>query len=163
MSRITQWSLKNGIAIFLLCILVLGGGLFATTKIQKSIMPDLSYPTLFVQIAVPGQAAEETQKNITVPLEEKILATNEAENVIASTTSNMVTIEVQYPYGSDLDKANNKLEAIVNSVPLPEHADRQVLSIDHFLNSVYQVALTGDDRDKLQKKIIETIIPKSKK
>lgn len=163
MSRITQWSLKNGIAIFLLCILVLGGGLFATTKIQKSIMPDLSYPTLFVQIAVPGQAAEETQKNITVPLEEKILATNEAENVIASTTSNMVTIEVQYPYGSDLDKANNKLEAIVNSVPLPEHADRQVLSIDHFLNSVYQVALTGDDRDKLQKKIIETIIPEIKK
>ncbi|MFS0646892.1 efflux RND transporter permease subunit [Siminovitchia sp. 179-K 8D1 HS] len=163
MSRITQWSLKNGIAVFLLCILVLGGGLFATTKIQKSIMPDLSYPTLFVQIAIPGQSAEETQKNITVPLEEKILSANEAENVIASTTSNVVTIEVQYPYGTDLDKVNNKLEAIVNSVPLPEHADRQVLTIDHMLNSVYQAALTGDDRDQLQKKITETIIPEIKK
>ncbi|WP_170875350.1 efflux RND transporter permease subunit [Virgibacillus pantothenticus] len=163
MSRITQWSLKNGIAVFFLCILVLGGGLFATTKIQKAIMPDLSFPTLFIQIAVPGQSAEETQKNITAPLEEKILAANEAENVIASTTSNMVTIEVQYPFGTDLDRVNSKLEAIVNSVSLPEHADRQVLTIDHLLNSVYQAAITGEDREKLQKKITDTIIPGIKK
>ena len=74
-----------------------------------------------------------------------------------------VTIEVQYPFWTDLDRVNSKLEAIVNSVPLPEHADRQVLTIDHLLNSVYQAAITGEDREKLQKKITDTIIPEIKK
>ncbi|SFI67503.1 efflux RND transporter permease subunit [Thermoflavimicrobium dichotomicum] len=163
MFRLTQWSLKNGIALFILCLLVLGGGLFTATQISKEIMPDTSYPALWIQISVPGQSAEENEKTITRPLEEKIMAANEAQKVVSTTSSHMVSVQVEYPYGTDLDKVNSKLEAIVNSLKIPEHAERQILSNDNAMNTIYYFALTSKNPDQLQQKLNNTIIPELKK
>ncbi|RAL23343.1 efflux RND transporter permease subunit [Thermoflavimicrobium daqui] len=163
MSRLTNWSLKNGTAIIILCILILVGGFFSMTQIKQEIMPNVSFPSLWIQINTPGQSAEDNEKEITKTLEDQILASNEAEEVLSTTSSQGVSLEVKYPYGTDLDKAKNKLESIINGLKLPEQSESMVSGSESANNLVSYFALTSKNYDQLQKKVEDKILPEIKK
>ncbi|WP_027087506.1 hypothetical protein [Cohnella panacarvi] len=61
MSGLTKISLKNGVAVVILCLLVLGYGFYSTTQIKQQTFPDLEFPAVFVQVVQlfrnPNEAA----------------------------------------------------------------------------------------------------------
>ncbi|WP_203361542.1 efflux RND transporter permease subunit [Bacillus sp. REN10] len=164
MLQLTKWSLKNGIAVFLLCLLVLGGGIFAARTIPKEIMPDVTYPALFVQITTPnGTSAEVNEERVTKPFEEQLNASADAKSIISTTSNQMITFQIEYPYGTDLDKSSAKLETMISQLSLPEHTEHHILTTDSMMNTVMQFALTADQPDELQMFLNDTLIPEMKK
>lgn len=164
MIKLTKWSLKNGIAVFLLCLLILGGGIFSSSTISKEIMPDVTYPALFVQVTtLNGTSAEVNEERITKPFEEQLNANADAKSVISTTSSQMITFQIEYPYGTDLDKSSAKLESIMSGLSLPEYTEHNILTTDSMMNTIMQFALTSDQPDELQMFLNDTLIPEMKK
>ena len=68
------WSVKNRVAVNLLCVLILvAGWLSATTRLKIDLFPDVS--TNFIQITTLDptiSAAEEIERTITTPIEEEL-------------------------------------------------------------------------------------------
>ncbi|MDM5154430.1 efflux RND transporter permease subunit [Bacillus sp. DX1.1] len=163
MFHITKWSLKNTIAVLILCVLVLAGGIYSTVNIQKATLPNMSFPSLAIQITTPGQSAEDVEREITKPIEESIMSLPGVEKVTSSTSSNSISVFVQYPFKTDIEQASNKLTEAVNRLQLPKGTETKVLNISQSLSSIYQVAITSEHTDELQKSLEETIIPEIKK
>ncbi len=48
MNLLTKFSLKNSVAIVILCMLVLGFGFYSSTQIKQQTFPDVSFPAVFL-------------------------------------------------------------------------------------------------------------------
>ena len=54
MSRIVGWCLKNKSVVFLATILLIGSGVFATTRLNQELFPDIAFSIITVTTPVPG-------------------------------------------------------------------------------------------------------------
>lgn len=72
MGWFTKFSLKNGTAIVILCMLVMGYGLFAATQIKQQTFPDLEFPAVFIQAAQPGASTEEIEAAVLAQCESNL-------------------------------------------------------------------------------------------
>ena len=163
MQRIVNWSLKNAIAIVILCILVLGSGYYASTKIKQSIIPDVDTPVLLLQFTVPGQSAEANEKIIAKPVEDQILNNEEVNHVTTRISGPVVMFIVEYKYGIDIEKEKTKLESIAGSIRLQETPQWKVVSFTDHISIIQQFAITTKETKQLQEKLNDQLIPDLKK
>ena len=54
MSRVVGWCLKNKSVVFLATLLLIGSGVFATTRLNQELFPDIAFPLITVTTPVPG-------------------------------------------------------------------------------------------------------------
>ena len=97
MSFLTKFSLRNPVALVILSLLVLAGGLYSATRFKQESMPELSLPYLFVTAIYPGASPQEVTNQVTLPMEQ---ALKNIEGVkvgdkidITYTQAMMVTVE----------------------------------------------------------------------
>jgi hydrophobic/amphiphilic exporter-1 (mainly G- bacteria), HAE1 family len=55
MGRIVSWCLKNKSVVFLATLLLIGSGVFATTRLNQELLPDVDFPVVLVSTPVPGR------------------------------------------------------------------------------------------------------------
>ncbi|MEQ6356268.1 efflux RND transporter permease subunit [Lysinibacillus sp. M3] len=163
MSKLTSFSLKNPLAIFILIFLLLFGGVYSSTKLNLEAMPDTSAPVVYVNVVYPGASAKEALAQVTAPLESAIQS---VEGVIdmSSTTSDALTfIRVEFDSEEDLDAKKSKVEEAVNSVNLPNDIlFKRVHKNSAESNPILYSALSAKDgvsEAEFQKELTDTIIP----
>lgn len=54
MSRIVGWCLKNKSIVFLATLLLVGSGVFAATRLNQELFPDIAFPLVTVTTPVRG-------------------------------------------------------------------------------------------------------------
>jgi multidrug efflux pump subunit AcrB len=156
MEKLIKVSIKNSIAIFILIVLVIAGGIYSTSKIKVETFPEISLPMLFVQANLSNSSAEEIEKNLTIPIEESIEQIKGYEDYTSTSSSNMASIIVNYPYGADLEDERSKLEEALNKLELPSEATFEVKELSPNSQPVYEVALSEKETEQSLQEIIET-------
>ena len=71
MSKLTEFSMKNVAAIFIVMLLLVVGGTYSTTTLKVESMPDITFPVVIVSttyVAPPKDVLDE----ITKPLEKAV-------------------------------------------------------------------------------------------
>ncbi|MCH5585176.1 efflux RND transporter permease subunit [Shimazuella sp. AN120528] len=159
----TKWSLKNNIVIILLAIIVIVSGVLVTGKLKLETIPDVSNPILTVQANQPGASAEDIEKDVTKPLEDAIKQQNDYESFTSTSSDNVTSIQITYPYGTDLDKKEQELNNNFAKVALPEKAEFQIKRISLEDLPVYSAALSTKYEADLQKELEDKIIPELEK
>ncbi|MFC5529774.1 efflux RND transporter permease subunit [Cohnella yongneupensis] len=164
MSGLTKISLKNGVAVVILCLMVLGYGFYSTTKIKQQTFPDLEFPAVFVQVVQPGSSTEEMETGVTSPLENSLKGIQGYDSLTSTSMENSANIVIQFPFGSDMDKRSAEVESAVNKVTLPEQAKLNVQRLSMNAAPIYQAAVFsgGEDAAGLQSKLEQEILPKLK-
>jgi hydrophobic/amphiphilic exporter-1 (mainly G- bacteria), HAE1 family len=56
MKRIVRWCLGNKSVVILTTILLIGSGVYATTRLNQELLPDISFP--IITISTPWQAPD---------------------------------------------------------------------------------------------------------
>ncbi|WP_270165484.1 efflux RND transporter permease subunit [Paenibacillus sp. SYP-B4298] len=165
MSWMTKFSLKNGTAVVILCMLVMGYGLFAATQIKQQTFPDLEFPAVFIQVAQPGASTEEIEAAVTGPIEASLQSVKGYESLTSTTSENIASIIIQYPFGSDMDELSAKIESAVNKVDLPDNATVSFLRQSANSQPIYQAAIFSatEDAQALQTRLEEVIAPELEK
>ena len=144
----TALSLRNPIAILMLC---LGVGVFAavvTPRMSVDTFPELTPPVLVVGTLAPGLGPKDVEKTITWRIEKYVSATPGVDFVQSTSRNNLSVVYVWLKWGTDLDSAQTLVQQQVSfamsAVPkslgvLPPF----VLQYDPSNAPVIQVAVSG--------------------
>jgi multidrug efflux pump subunit AcrB len=144
----TWLSLRNPIAILMLCIAVVVFAAVVTPRMSIDTFPELTPPVLIVATLAPGLGPKDVEKTISWRIEKYASATPGIDHVESASRNNLSLVYVWMKWGSDLNAAQTLVEAQVAfamaAVPkslgvLPPI----VLQYDPSNTAVVQVAVSG--------------------
>ncbi|XZF76676.1 efflux RND transporter permease subunit [Bacillus sp. AL-1R] len=161
---LTKLSLKNTISVIILSVLVLIGGIYSSQKIQIETFPDVSFPAVAVQVIYPGASSEDIEAEVTKPIESGLMKLEKYDQLTSTSSENMASIFMIYPFGTDMDKIEKDVDNVINKTKLPEKAEATVQRIAMDSAPIYQVAIANNGQVKdLQQSIEKDLLPKIKK
>ncbi|PGM55542.1 efflux RND transporter permease subunit [Bacillus sp. AFS053548] len=161
---LTKLSLKNTISVIILSVLVLIGGIYSAQKIQIETFPDVSFPAVAVQVVYPGASSEDIETEVTKPIESGLMKLENYDQLTSTSSENMASIFLIYPFGSDMDKIEKDVDNVINKTKLPDKAEATVQRIAMDSAPIYQVAIANNGQVKdLQQSIEKDLLPQIKK
>ncbi|WP_239614667.1 efflux RND transporter permease subunit [Cohnella mopanensis] len=165
MNWLTKISLKNSTAVIILCMLVLGYGVYSAKQIQQETLPTMEFPTVFVSVTQPGASTEEMETNVTTPIEGSLKGLKNYDSLSSTSSDNAASIVVQFPFGSNMDKMTSNVEAAVSKINLPVGARYSVQRLSLSGQAIYEAALFSDklDTKELEEKLLNDVVPKLQK
>lgn len=102
---LATWSVRRPIAVTMLALTVVVIGLFSFDRLNVDLLPKLIYPEVRVRITDPGVPARIMEDQITRQLEEQLAITEGAISVQSTTTEGRSSVDLSFPYGTDIDIA----------------------------------------------------------
>lgn len=166
MKSIIKFSIKNKLAILIMTLMVIAGGIFSGTQMKMETLPDISIPVLLVSTVNPGASAEDIVESITEPLEMKLSGLEGLKTVSSTSMSNMSMLQLEYEYGVDMERAVLDVEEVLRDVKLPEGVkspDVNRISMDNMPVYLVGVMEEGKSNAELSEKLETTVIPKLEK
>lgn len=164
MRRIISFSTRNKLAIWLLTIIVIVAGIYAGTHMKMETMPDLNIPVVSISTGYQGATPDDIDNKITQPIEEKVRNLPGVQNVSSTSSSGMSSVQVEYDYNKDMDKAVSDVKEAIDQISLPDNAQKpNVLKADFNAFPVYSISVTGQNQslatltDKVEKDLVPAI------
>ncbi|HLQ74364.1 MAG TPA: efflux RND transporter permease subunit [Bacillota bacterium] len=150
MNRIIDFALNNKLAIWILSIIVIFAGLYAGLTMKQETMPDIDLPNVSIVTTYPGAAPDVVAKDVTTPIEDRLQHLDHVEVVTSSSFANASSIQMQFDYGTDMDKAMMEINEALDKIDLPEQVnDSEVTRISFNEFPVMSISLS-DDNDSLE-------------
>lgn len=148
MDRFIKSVLKHRFAILLICLLLMGFGIFAYINIPKQEMPDIKAVYGYLQITAPGLGSGEIEEKIAVPVEEIISKYPNVDNYSTISADNACIVFIEMGLdNSDSEKTLDKIKGDVYNADL----DNNISEIDFVtdLDSAEVIyAVYGDASEK---------------
>ncbi|MFU8831195.1 MAG: efflux RND transporter permease subunit, partial [Wenzhouxiangella sp.] len=113
------------IAMFTLAVLLFG--LVSLSRLDISLLPDLSYPTLTVRTDFTGAAPAEIENLITRPIEESVGVVRGVRLVRSTSRPGQSDVTLEFAWGSNMDHAALDVRERLEMLNLPLQADRPLL------------------------------------
>lgn len=151
--ELTRWSIRNPhqviafyVAILLLAAVVIWG------YMPRRLMPYVESPMIGVVTMMPGLSAEEMERYISKPVEERMVAIPGVRFVRSTSQEGFSIVSLEFPYGTDMSKTLASVQSLLNVIQadLPVTGANLkpswVLPIDPLNLPVLTLSLTGDER-----------------
>src|SRR3546814_1174297 len=91
--------------LLLSLVLILGAGAFAYWTIPKKDSPDVSIPTLYVNMVHEGISPEDAERLLIKPVEKELRALEGVKEMISTTYLGGANVVMEFDAGFDADKA----------------------------------------------------------
>ncbi|SEM58239.1 efflux RND transporter permease subunit [Paenibacillus sp. OV219] len=165
MAWLSRFSLRNSVAVIILCLLVLGLGFFSATKIQQQTFPDVDFPAIVISAVSPGASTEEIETEITKPVEESLQGLKGYDSLTSTTSENSASVILQYPFGTNME---DKVKDVETAIAKVEKSDKVKLSVQRLsfgAAPIYEAAVfsSKNDPEALQKELETGVVPKLEK
>jgi multidrug efflux pump subunit AcrB len=110
------------IAVAVLIVAVLG--VVAAMRIPVQMIPDLEVRTISIRTAWPGATPQDVEKEIIIEQEEYLRSVPGLERIISSSSFGQASIELEFPFGIDLNQTLIEINNALSQVPsYPENVD----------------------------------------
>ena len=143
-SWITEYSYRKAWLVVVVVLAVAGYGLYTVFNVRQELIPDIEFPLVTVIVQVPDSQANDISQSVTVPLEERLKALDGVKSMESTTVAGLALISLEYDFGSDLDAAENDIQAVVDSTRLPAASASTILTFDPTLLPIVDFSLQGD-------------------
>ncbi|HET8895729.1 MAG TPA: efflux RND transporter permease subunit, partial [Protaetiibacter sp.] len=146
MSLLSVFSLRNRALIALLTIVVALFGGYALTVLKLELFPSLTLPNVTIVTTYPGASPEVVENDVSTPIETAIQGVEGLDSTSATSSSGISTVQASFTYGTDLTRAEQKVELAVGRIQsqLPSGVDPQVVTFSIGDFPVVQIAVTSD-------------------
>ena len=162
MKKIINFALNNKFAIWILTIMVVVAGLYSGLNMKQETMPDITFPNVSVMTTYPGAAPDEIVDEVTEPIEQRLQNLEGIELVTSSSLANASSVQLQFKFDKDMDKATDEVKEALSDLSLPEGArDPEVSRLS--MNALPVMALSISDGnhslEELTKSVDEAVVP----
>ncbi len=118
---ITSFTLKRPITAVMLCLgLLLLGGL-SLFNVPVDLLPDVNFPVITIETAVPGYFPPEVEAIVTKPIEAMVSTMNRVHSVTSTSNEGLSTVQVEFALGTNIDyaaaEARDKVDLIRYTFP----------------------------------------------
>jgi multidrug efflux pump subunit AcrB len=164
MKSVIRFSMKNAVALGLIMLLIIGGGIYSLKEINIEKYPNINIPYLTAVIPYPGASPEQSIKDIGEPLERELMNIKGVKNVYTDGVANIVYLTMEFDMSIKMDDAEQQVRSAIDKVKLPETAQKpeiikQGIEEDPtiFSMGVYENKQNTED---MQQFVKDKIIPK---
>lgn len=106
----TNLSLRNPIAVLMLCVAVVVFAAVLTPRMAVDTFPELTPPVLVVGTLAPGLGPKDMEKTITWRIEKYVSATPGVDHVESTSRNNLSIVYVWLKWGTDLNAAQTLVQ-----------------------------------------------------
>ncbi|MBD0381066.1 efflux RND transporter permease subunit [Paenibacillus sedimenti] len=121
MNRLTQFSMKNVSALFIIMIMLFIGGFYSSSQLKVENMPDVSFPVVVVTTTYTG-APKDVMDEITDPIEKKLANIEDLDSMTSTSSDNFSTIIMMFKQDAVIDKKKQDVQDMLAEVSLPAAA-----------------------------------------
>jgi len=133
--------------VWLVFVVVALYGYYCWTQLPLEAYPDIADTTSQVITQVPGLAAEEVEKQITVPLEREIMGTPRMHVMRSKSTFGLSLITVVFQDGVEDYWSRQRLQERIGGVALPYGAQPGLDPLTSPIGEIYRYTLESETRD----------------
>lgn len=163
MKSIIRFSMKNTVALFLIVILIIAGGVYSLKEINIEKYPNVDIPYMTVVIAYPGASPEQSMKDIGEPIERELLNIKGVKNVYTDGLANAVYSTMEFDMSVNMDDAEQLVRSAIDKIKLPETAKEPdiILSGPEPDPTIFAMGIyAGKNNAEVQKFVTDKIIPR---
>jgi cobalt-zinc-cadmium resistance protein CzcA len=153
--RVLEFSLHHRAVIIFGVVAMAAAGVWSFTQLKLEAYPDISDPGVVVVTLYPGFAAEEVEKQVTVPIER---ALNNAPNVIARrsrTIFGLSVVELTFTDTTSDYFARQVVLEKLRDADLPDGVTPTLGPLIGGISEFYRYVLTGSGYDAMQLREIQ--------
>ncbi|AOV07166.1 efflux RND transporter permease subunit [Sporosarcina ureilytica] len=162
MKSIVNFVMRNKLAVWLLTIIITVAGLYSGTRMKLETIPDITIPVVSVTTIYPGATPDQVADDISEPLEKAVANVNGVSSVSSTSYQNASSLQVEFTFGTDMEKAESEVEEAIKHIQLPENAmDPNVgrISINAFPVIAVSVSDSDASLEELTKKVEDALVP----
>ena len=162
MKKIINFSLNNKFAIWILTIMVVIAGLYSGLNMKQETVPDITLPNVSVMTVYPGASPDEIVEDVTEPIEQRLQNLEGLEIMSSSSLANASSVQLEFDFDKDMDKATDEVNDALADLSLPENAedpDVSRLSIDAFPVLALSVSNGENSLEELTTTVDEDVVP----
>jgi len=112
--NIGDYSVKRPVTIVILYGLVLGIAVTMIVNLAVDLYPSTARPVLSIFTSFPGAGPADVEKNVTERLERALSSSRGLVNMTSNSQFESSRINLEFAYGTDMDKAVNDAQVLVN-------------------------------------------------
>jgi HAE1 family hydrophobic/amphiphilic exporter-1 len=132
------------VAILMLFIAAVVFGYFSYGRLDVTLMPELTYPTITVRTEYPGAAPEEVENDISRPIEEALGVIGGLQKLSSVSRTEISDVILEFAWDTEMSEATQDVLERLDMVFLPEEARRPlILHFDPSLDPVLELSLSG--------------------
>jgi HAE1 family hydrophobic/amphiphilic exporter-1 len=168
MHFLTRFSLKRASIIILMALFVIGAGVYSAGQLKSELLPNIDLPAVSVIVIYPGAAPDDVRRDVTEPIEKAIAGTANLKTVSSTSNDSVAFVSAEYEYGTNMEKAQQNIEELVNGLTLPPQVQRPTVGRFSFqdipvLAYTVNTQATGDDAlSDLRRSLEDKLIPELK-
>ena len=153
--RIVRASLRQPLLILMLTVGVIVVGFFSLTRLPVDAYPDVSPPMAEVVTQWPGQAAEEVERLITVPVENGMSGLPKLKVTRSVSLYGLSDVRLTFEDGTDSYFARQQAFERIADIAVPAGVTPGLTALTSQSGRVYRYVLESPDRSAMELKVIQ--------
>src|SRR3954468_20976178 len=154
-NRIVAVSLEQKLLVALLTVILIGVGLRALNRLPVDAYPDLSPPMVEIITQWPGHAAEEVERQITVPVEIGMNGIPHTSVVRSVSLYGLSDVVITLDQGTDREYARQQAFNRLGDISLPSGVTPSISALTSPSGLIYRYTLQSPDRSPTELKTFE--------
>jgi HAE1 family hydrophobic/amphiphilic exporter-1 len=118
---------RRPVAITMLTAAVLLFGFVSLSRLEVTLLPNLSYPTLTVRTELPGAAPTEVETLLSKPIEEALGIIKNVRQVRSVSQAGRSDVTMEFNWGTGMDLAVLDVREKLDALVLPKEAERPIV------------------------------------
>jgi HAE1 family hydrophobic/amphiphilic exporter-1 len=127
MLRLIEIATDRRVTIAMFTVAILMFGLVALSRLNVTLLPDLSYPTLTVRTELTGAAPQEIETLLTRAIEEGVGVVRGVRKVRSVSRAGQSDVTLEFSWGTRMDLASVEVREKLDLLQLPLTAQRPLL------------------------------------
>ena len=125
MRTIVGWCLANRSVVILFGLLLVGGGVFSIFRLNQELLPDITFPTVYIVTSDVGASPEVVDRDVSVPMADALTGLPHAKHVHSESSQGFSTVWIQFDLESNLKDDTDAVNQRLNQVNFPQSAGKQ--------------------------------------
>lgn len=146
LNKILKASLNNRIAVLVLSAVIMMAGIWALTRTDVDIFPDLNAPTVVVMTEAPGLAPEEVERQVSYPIESAVNGVTGIRRVRSASNPGFSVVWAEFDWDTDPYLARQMVSERLAAVEMPQGVNPPTLGPQSsILGEVMIIGLTSPE------------------
>jgi hydrophobic/amphiphilic exporter-1 (mainly G- bacteria), HAE1 family len=122
-----EFCTRRPVAISMLTFAVLLFGMVSQSRLELTLLPELSYPTLTIRTELPGAAPEEIETLLSKPIEEAVGIIRNVRQVRSNSLAERSDVTLEFNWGTAMDFAVLDVREKIDALELPKESKRPIV------------------------------------
>lgn len=163
MNFLTRFSLKNSVAVFIIAILLILGGVYSFTQLKVDQFPEIEFPQISVEAVYPGASPDDVDKQVVSKLETALKGVEGSTKITSSAYESIGIINIEFPFDTDMDKVEQQIDAAIQDANLPEEATTKLNRFSFGSFPIYNISFFSKDGKEIESLLKDEIEPELNK